>query len=500
MKKQIFLALLLLSQIITFGQKYSKTPESKLSTLTLESEIRFFASDEMLGRKTGSITNQVAARYIAEQFRAAGLKPAPGQTDYLQKVPFENLKALKKGTLIAGTDTLQMSKNFVAFGGSDEINLQNKEVVFVGYGWQDAKKGIDDYKGIDVRGKIVMTRAGNEDAKGPQDLFTAATAKRKFAKALGAEAMIEVFAAAIPWPTVASFFSGENSALADNFGAEKRLPLYWINANAAKTWTKELLKTVSVDIPKREKTSFVSSNVVGIVEGTDPTLKAQYVVLSAHYDHIGVGKAAGKVTPEDSIFNGTRDNAFGTLAVINAARFLAESKPKRSILFIAYTGEEIGLLGSKYYSEHPLVPIKDCVYNLNCDGGGYNQTTTLVLIGLGRTDADPQIDAAAKALGLELKNDPAPEQGLFDRSDNVSLAAKGVPAPTFSPGFTGFDEAILKYYHQAADNPESIDFEYLKKYVQTFIYAGRLIANRPTAPIWVAGDKYEPAFKELYKK
>ncbi len=124
----------------------------------------------------------------------------------------------------------------------------------------------------------------------------------------------------------------------------------------------------------------------------------------------------------------------------------------------------------------------------------------MVLIGLGRTDADPQIDAAAKAVGLELKNDPATEQGLFDRSDNVSLAAKGVPAPTFSPGFTGFDEAIFKYYHQAADNPETIDFEYLKKYCQSFTYAGRLIANRPTAPKWIAGDKYEPAFMELYKK
>jgi Peptidase family M28 len=441
----------------------------------------------------------VAARYIAEQFRAAGLKPASGQSDYLQKVPFENIKSIKKGTLIAGTDTLLMSKSFIAFGGSDEVNLQNKEVIFVGYGWQDAAKGVDDYKGLDVKNKIVITRAGNEDAIGPQDLFSAATAKRKFAKDLGAVAMIEVFAAAIPWPTVASYFSGENMALADNPGAEKRLPLYWINATAAKTWTKEIVKTASIDIPKRERASFISSNVVGIIEGTDPVLKNQYVVLSAHYDHIGVGKAVGRVTAEDSIFNGTRDNAFGTLAVINAARALAESKPKRSILLIAYTGEEVGLLGSKYYAEHPLVPLKDCVYNLNCDGGGYNQTTTLVLIGLGRTDADPQIDAAARALGLELKNDPSPEQGLFDRSDNVSLAAKGVPAPTFAPGFTGFDDAINKYYHQAADNPDSIDFEYFKKYCQTFIYAGRLIANRPTAPKWIAGDKYEPAFKGLYK-
>ncbi len=237
------------------------------------------------------------------------------------------------------------------------------------------KKGTDDYKGLDVKGKIVITRAGNEDAKGPQDLFSAATAKRKFAKDQGAIAMIEIFAAAIPWPTVANYFNGENMALADSPNAEKRLPLYWINAASAKTWTKDALKAVSIQVPKRERTNLTSPNIVGIIEGTDPVLKNQYVVLSAHYDHIGFGKTAGKVSPEDSIFNGTRDNAFGTLALLTAARSLAASKPKRSILFIAYTAEEMGLLGSKYYSEHPLVPIKNCVYNLNCDGGGYNQTT-----------------------------------------------------------------------------------------------------------------------------
>jgi Iap family predicted aminopeptidase len=498
MKKNICLALFFIINLNSWAQKFTKTPESKLTTIALESEIRFLASDEMLGRKTGSVTNQVAARYIAEEFRAAGVKSLTG-TDYLQKIPFENLKALKKGTILALADTLQMVKNFVAFGGSDDITLQNKEVVFVGYGWQDAVKGIDDYKGLDVKGKIVITRAGNEDAKGPQDLFNAATAKRKFAKEQGVEAIIEIFAAAIPWPTVAGFFSGENNVLADMSG-EKRVPLYWVNAASSKSWTKDALKILSLEVPKREKSNFYSSNVVGVIEGTDPVLKNQYVILSAHYDHIGVGKAVGKVTPEDSIFNGTRDNAFGTIALLNTARSFAATKSKRSILLIAFTGEEIGLLGSKYYSEHPLVPLKDCVYNLNCDGAGYNDVSTLTLIGFGRTDADLQITAACASLGLTLKADPAPEQGLFDRSDNVSFASKGIPAPTYSPGFSAFNDDIFKYYHQAADNPETIDFEYLKKYVQVFSYAGRLIANRATAPKWTPGDKYEPAFNELYKK
>ncbi len=141
MKKTIFIsAFVALFQSGVFAQKFTKTPESKVNTLALESEIRFFASDEMLGRKTASVTNLVAGRYIAEAFRAVGLKTAPGQTDYLQKVPFENIKAITKGIIFDGTDSLKIGKNFIAFGGSDDIDIAKTEVVFVGYGWQDAKK------------------------------------------------------------------------------------------------------------------------------------------------------------------------------------------------------------------------------------------------------------------------------------------------------------------------------------------------------------------------
>jgi hypothetical protein len=147
-----------------------------------------------------------------------------------------------------------------------------------------------------------------------------------------------------------------------------------------------------------------------------------------------------------------------------------------------------------------LVPLNQCVFNLNSDGAGYSDKTLVSVIGLDRTNCKAEIEAGCNAFGLSVFGDPAPEQGLFDRSDNVSLAAKGIPAPDFSPGFKSFDGEIAKYYHQATDNPESIDFDYLLKFCQSFAYSARLIANKSVRPYWTAGDKYEPAAKALYGK
>jgi Zn-dependent M28 family amino/carboxypeptidase len=168
-----------------------------------------------------------------------------------------------------------------------------------------------------------------------------------------------------------------------------------------------------------------AKNVMGYIEGSDRKLKKQYIVLSAHYDHIGVAKVPkmeeGKL---DSIYNGARDNALGTTAVINAARYFAKYPPKRSILFITYTGEEMGLVGSKYFADHPALPLEELVYNLNIDNGGYNDTTIVSVVGLGRTSADEDIKKAAASFGMSATPDPLPEENLFDRSDNVSLAEK----------------------------------------------------------------------------
>src|SRR5690606_37507869 len=199
------------------------------------------------------------------------------------------------------------------------------------------------------------------------------------------------------------------------------------------------IKSAELEVAGKTNTPVEGKNVIAVIEGTDSRLKDEYILLSAHYDHVGVGKpdAAG-----DSIFNGARDNAVGTVAVINAAKYFAKNPPKRSILIALWTAEEKGLLGSGYFANNPLVPLNQIIYNLNIDNAGYNDTSIITVIGLGRTSADFMIEEAAAEFGITAKTDPSPEQGLYDRSDNVNFARKGIPAPNFSLGFTAFDDEI----------------------------------------------------------
>jgi Peptidase family M28/PA domain len=492
--------LLLVLTLILFGanaQKINKLPEYSLSKKEIEAHIRFIASDEMLGRRTGEITNNVTARYIAEQFRLHGLKTPNAQKDYLQPVPFENTKPVKKGEIYVGNDSLRWTKDFIMLSGK-ATKLENLPVVFVGYGWVDDKQ--DDYKGIDVKGKIVIAQLGVPNSDDPYENISGSVKKVEFAAKNGAAAFIQLYNLKFPWAAIANYKGGESLSLAPDNQVNADMPHIWVSNTHLKKFVKETLTTLSMNVSEVTKKTVMSYNVLGVLEGSDPVLKNEYIVLTAHFDHVGTGKNGGRVTATDTIFNGARDNAFGTTAILSAVKSFTQKPAKRSILFIAYTGEEIGLLGSKYYAEHPLVPLKQCIYSLDCDGAGYNDTTKVTVIGFDRTDAQPQIEAGAKAYGLTAINDPAPEQNLFDRSDNVSLAAKGIPSPDFAPGFTAFDAEINKFYHQVGDSPESVNYNYLLKFCQAYIYSARLIGDRPTAPKWKAGDKYEKAFNELYGK
>ncbi|GAB3641799.1 M20/M25/M40 family metallo-hydrolase [Spirosoma arcticum] len=473
----------------------SSLPEFAISRAEVESHTRFLASDELQGRRTGEPGNQIAARYIAEQFRMLGLKPAGDAGGYLQSIGFERVKAAGSATMILGKDTLRLGKELAVMTGSPAD--VSGEVVYVGYGLTD---GDDGYKGRDVKGRIVIVQGGSPEAKGPGEIFKASVAKRKLATDKGAVALIELYSESIPWGFVNQYFSREQISLPTTATGGSPVTHLWINnANNQYKQLKEAGQTATLRTSGRPRIPAPSANVAGIIEGTDPKLKDEYVILSAHFDHVGVGKQGGSpYQPTDSIFNGARDNAFGTVSILTAAKALMQQRPKRSVLVLALTGEEVGLLGSNYYAEHPLVPLKQTIFNLNTDGAGYNDTTIVSVIGLERTGARAEIEAGAKAAGLGVFAEPAPEQGLFDRSDNVSFAAKGIPAPTFSPGFKTFDEAIGKYYHQAIDNPESLDFNYVHRFCQAYAHAARLIADRATRPQWSAGDKYEAAGKTLY--
>lgn len=454
------------------------------------SHFSFLASDELMGRDPIRPEIDIAARYIAEQFERYGAKQLPGANGFYQTVPFRLSAPPKKGEMTLGGQTLHHGGEMLVLDGPDIDGTY--ELVVVGYGLEA------DYKGKDVGGKLVVVRVGQPDRLSPADLFAAGRQKLALAKSKGAIGVIEMYnVPTTPWGLLANYLNKPTLTIDANPEAGENITYMWV-----KDLTGELIQEISENNPKatlavsgKVNRKIAGKNVVAYIEGTDSKMKEHYVMLSAHYDHVGVGQPNAE---GDSIYNGARDNAVGTVAVINAAKFFAKNPPKRSILLCAWTAEEKGLLGSGYFAANPLVPLKQIVYNLNIDNAGYNDTTIVSVIGLGRTSADHHIEAAALEYGIRAIPDPSPEQGLYDRSDNVNFARQGIPAPTFSLGFTAFDEAISKYYHQASDQVDSFDLDYAMVYWKSYLLSAQKIANDPAQPIWVLGDKYEEAGKALY--
>ncbi|MFT3681050.1 MAG: M28 family peptidase [Ferruginibacter sp.] len=453
--------------------------------------LRFLASDELMGRSVTRPEIQVAARYISELFRSAGLKEMAGATDYFQNLEIKIITAPHAGSFSVGNKTYTIGKDFLQARGAG-IQL-TAPVVFAGFGTAN------DLSNLDVKGKIVVVNMGENDSTKVQAGNRFKDVKQKLLQEKGALALVERY-----WQPVADWelpkhaYSSERAVMPH----DSLLPVFAVHDPAG-----DLMATVknasnaSISISGSELLKFPARNVLGWVEGTDAKLKKQFIVLSAHYDHVGVAAEPKEVEGKlDSIFNGARDNAVGVTAVINAARYFALHPPKRSMLFVAFTGEEKGLLGSKYFAAHPPVPLEKIVFNLNIDNGGYNDTSLINVIGLGRTSADADMKKACTAYGLTLLGDPAPEMNLFDRSDNVSLAAKGVPAPTYGMGVKKLDETIFKYYHQLGDEVGNMDLSYMVKYIKSFILTAKYIADNPAQPSWMKGDKYEAAWKKLYSK
>jgi hypothetical protein len=463
----------------------------------------FLADDTLMGRRTGEPGNNEAARYIADKLNAFGLSYAPGLSSFFQTIPL---------VLEKPAETYHLTLNGMSFDPiSDCLILQGKAafnnipVVFAKYGLIDEVTGKNDYEGLDVAGKMVIVLPGEPDNNQQDAVARASKKKRALAIKYKAAALLELYQLNIPWALFTNYFGRETLQMEDAAAGPRDQLIYgWIKDKGdlvkkeliagKKEMTGSVSASGSTSIPK------YSQNVVGVIEGSHPILKKEYILLSAHYDHVGTGKKGGAVTTEDSIFNGARDNAMGTVAILHAAASLAKKKPRRSILFLAVTGEEVGMLGSKYFAENPLIPLQDIIFNLNTDGAGYNSTRHVSVIGWGRTGVDSLIVAATKKVGLEVFKNPAAEQNLFDRSDNVSFAAKGIPALTFSPGFDAFDDEISKYYHRVGDESDTVDKAYLLKFSQSLAYLARLIANHPETPRWVTGDKYEEAGLKLYRK
>ena len=481
-------------------------PEFAIPRETVESQLRFLASDALQGRRTGEAGNLIAASFLASHLETYGLEKAPGLNSYFQPIPFEQGIPPAKASMQVGATEYTFREDFVLVGGGP-VQLEKAEAVFAGYGWVDPGTGHDDYRDLDVKGKVVFVLSGRPDLSDPRAGFAAMGTKRKLASERGAAALIELYRLPFPWNFFRRYLGGENLRMPDsNADSSSEAMVYgWLKEKEGVPAIPEALKSKKVRVALSSegfrKRAVPSQNVIGIIPGADPVLSKEYVLLTAHYDHVGMGKqGGGAITPSDSIFNGARDNAMGTVALLAAANALSKERPKRSVIILAVTGEELGLLGSTFYAENPLIPLKDVIFNLNTDGAGYNDVGVVSVIGWGRTGTDEQINQAAVNAGLKPYPDPAPEQGLFDRSDNVAFAAKGIPCVTVSPGFTSFDDAINKYYHQVTDEAGSVDMEYLLKYCKAFVSTARLIANHPERPQWKSGDKYEQAGKALYQE
>jgi hypothetical protein len=451
--------------------------------------LRFLASDELMGRATTRSEIHIAARYIIEQFRSFGLRELAGTESYAQNFKLTMISSTASGTLTIGNKTYQIGTDLLQARG---LGLQlTAPVVFAGFG------SPADIAGLDVKGKMVVVNMGESDSTKVSGAGRFRDAKQKLLQEKGALALIERYwQSASDWELPKHAYTGNRAQVAQ----DTLLPVFYIHdtshvfASAVKSSA-----NCTVNVTGSSLLEVKAENIMGWVEGTDPQFKNQFVVLSAHYDHIGVAAEPRMVDGKlDSIYNGTRDNAIGVTAVINAARYFALHPAKRSVLFIAFTGEEMGLLGSKYFAAHPAISLDKLVFNLNIDNGGVNDTSLINVIGLGRTTADKDIEKACSAYGLTLRGDPAPEMNLFDRSDNVSLAAKGVPAPTYGMGISKVDESVMRYYHQLGDEIGNIDLAYVVKYMKSYILAAKYIADNPAQPHWIAGDKYEAAWKELY--
>ena len=493
-KKFYFAVLLLLPSLSVFSQSDQELVETAIHKNIIKGHIYFLASDELKGRETGSPGIDIAARYLATTFQRYGVAAVPGAAEgFFQNVPLvktfsPEVYALKIGDDIVAPDNLLRPE-----GSAVE---REAEMIFVGYGTAA------DFDNQKISGKIAVALAGTASAQDFRTVFTESRTKSQLAKASGALGLVELHAENLQnWNQFKRYMGGTTIGFASEEEKESNgFFKLWVH-DLANTWKDKIESKkkykAKATISSAMELAMPSKNVVGMVEGTDPILKNEFIIYSAHYDHLGIGQPNAE---GDSIYNGARDNAVGVVTVMSAAESIAKNPTKRSALFILFTAEEKGLLGSRYYVENPLIPLNQMVYCFNSDNGGYNDTSLTTIIGLERTTAAKHIKIASEAFGLKAIDDPAGEQGLFDRSDNVNFAKKGIPAPTFSLGFTAFDAEIGKYYHQQSDNPDTLDYDYMEKFFRAFVLSARLIANDPETPFWTEGDKYYQAGQQLYNK
>ena len=517
-------------------------PEAGVQAISagrLMDDIRILSSDKFEGRGPGSNGEKLTLEYLQGQFRQAGLQPGNPDGTYLQKVPLVGITpdANMKLTLSARGRTLapKFRDDYVAWTKRVvESASIDADMVFVGYGVQAPEFNWDDFKGVDVKGKVIVVLVNDpplDDPKlfgGPAMTYYGRwTYKFEKAAELGVAGCFIIHQtdrAGYGWEVVRNSWSGEQFDLATPEKNMDRAEIEgWVSGEEARALFKlagkdlEALKKAAatrefrpVPLGVRAKLAVRntlrnvdSNNVIAKLAGSDPKLKNEYVLYCAHWDHFGIGPEVNG----DRIYNGAKDNASGTAALLEMARAFKQLKtsPRRSLLFLAVTGEEQGLLGSRYYAEHPLVPLAQTAAVINMDAlNVLGKSNDIVMIGRGSSNLDQLVDEIARSQGRTVKPDPEPEKGFFYRSDHFEFAKKGVPAFDLHPGtdYVGRPagwglEMRERYtredYHKPSDTiKEYWNLDGMVQDCQLFFVVGYRIAN-DFHPDWNPGAEFKAA-------
>ena len=517
-----FLALAAIAMTPAASAQDAPLPDDQAA---MKAHVLFLASDALRGREAGSPEYRIAAEYVAAQFYAAGLKPAGDGGSYIQKVPLVSYRAADKGDVVltrpgAAPLGLVFGEDYMpgVVAGAAQTAL-DAPVVFVGYGLVAPDYKRDDYAGVDVRGKIVAFFGGAPLSFQSEERahFSSPATKAVIAAAHGAVGAIVLTRATLPQGGASFDRPRTTWARADGTGdspgvpilatlsgtgaaklfAQAKTPWSAITARVADSNATFRAMPLNIGATVALKTRFepaMSGNVAGLIPGSDPKLGKEVVVLSAHLDHLGVGTPDAK---GDAIYNGAEDNAVGIAALIEEARrFKASGKPpRRSILFLAVTAEEKGLVGSDYFAKHPTLPIQSIVADVNLDMPILSYAfEDMTVFGADRSTLGPIVARAVGTLGVTMSPDPDPAQGIFVRSDHYRFVQQGVPAVFLWPGQKGPGKAatadfFAHRYHQPSDDlAQPIDWRQGIRFVDANYAIARAIADGDARPRWNKGD------------
>ncbi|HZO18731.1 MAG TPA: M28 family peptidase [Gemmatimonadaceae bacterium] len=498
----------------------------------IDGHLRFLSSDLLEGRAPATRGGRLAAEYIAAQLRAFGVEPGV-KGSYFQTVPIDIVNA-RRATIKAvasgrATANLRYPEDVVVWAGSAaDSSAARGELVFVGYGSAAPEYKWNDFKDVDVRGKVLLVLVNDPPApRDEPELFGGRamtyygrwTYKFEEAERRGAAGALIIHTterAGYPWHTVVGSWAKEQRMLPRDPNLPAPLGVRgWITDSAATALLAQAgldltqLRTraesreftpvatgISVDLSFANTVEHLQSeNVVGIVRGRDPIVRDQYVAFSSHWDHLGIGPVVGG----DSIYNGALDNASGVADLLAVARVAAQQspKPRRSFLFVFVTAEESGLLGSEFFGQNPVVPADKIVANLNVDGGNVlGRVRDLTVLGSNKSSLGPTLARMLATRGMRITPEEHPERGYFYRSDHFSFAKVGIPSISLGAGtdFVGRpkgwgveqnEEYTAKRYHQPSDEYRpDFDLTGAAQLAEIVLRFGTSVANSSTVPAW----------------